>query len=542
LPTPTFDPPGPGSWLLDAVHVPRPWSRFQAEIHPPNLAIGFREGARRYGLLIDTLEWRLVNGLAYFTVVPAPESEIPARFAAAEEAFATRLWRDDLARWATVDKPAAIAAHKALQAIDPASLDTDGLLAHLDACREHQQRMIQQHHRYTVTAILPMGDLIASVAEWTGRPAGEFLAVTRGHAPESAGSFVELDRLVEALHADADARDLLASDDDAGAVLARLSAAPGAVGRTATAYLETVGYRLLDSLDTGDPYALEVPAVLVEGIQHAVESGAPESSHASPEEAARVRELVPAEHRQAYDALLAEAQAISRIRDERGLYSEVWAGGITRRAILAAGARCVADGRIHEPGHLVEAGYDELRAVVAGSGGPSADELAARAAARTTYRASDAPPFLGSPPEPPPPLDGLPPGAARAMRAVGTAIDALFRGSDAASDATVVRGIPASPGVYSGTARLVADPSELGRLEQGDVLVTSTTTESFNIVLSVLGAIVTDAGGLLSHAAIVSREYGIPSVVGTRQATALIADGARVRVDGGTGEVTVLAT
>ena len=66
------------------------------------------------------------------------------------------------------------------------------------------------------------------------------------------------------------------------------------------------------------------------------------------------------------------------------------------------------------------------------------------------------------------------------------------------------------------------------------------TTEAFNILLPLLGAIVTDSGGLLSHSAIVAREYGIPGVVGTRQGTELIADGARVRVDGTAGEVTVL--
>jgi rifampicin phosphotransferase len=78
-------------------------------------------------------------------------------------------------------------------------------------------------------------------------------------------------------------------------------------------------------------------------------------------------------------------------------------------------------------------------------------------------------------------------------------------------------------------------------VQRGDVLVTASTTESFNIVLPILGAIVTDSGGLLSHAAIVSREYGIPAVVGCRDATALIADGAKVRVDGTSGEVTVIA-
>ena len=70
--------------------------------------------------------------------------------------------------------------------------------------------------------------------------------------------------------------------------------------------------------------------------------------------------------------------------------------------------------------------------------------------------------------------------------------------------------------------------------------VTPATSESFNIVLPLLGGLVTDTGGLLSHAAIVAREYGIPGVVGTRSASRTIPDGALVRVDGGTGEVFVL--
>jgi pyruvate,water dikinase len=73
------------------------------------------------------------------------------------------------------------------------------------------------------------------------------------------------------------------------------------------------------------------------------------------------------------------------------------------------------------------------------------------------------------------------------------------------------------------------------------VLVTRNTSPYFNVVLPLLGAIVTDRGGQLCHAAIVAREYGIPGVVGTREATTVIPDGARVRVDGTTGEVTVLS-
>jgi pyruvate,water dikinase len=537
----TFDPPGPGSWMVDAVHVVRPFSRFQAEIHPPNLHAGFREGARRYGLLIDVLDWRIVNGFAYFAVVPATAEDVPARFRAAEEALERKLWRDDMDRWEREAKPAAVAAHLALQSVDPGTLDREELLAHLDRCREHQQRMIRQHHAFNAAAMLPVGDFIAHVGGWTGLPLGEFLALLRGAAPESAGAFPELDRLAAAIRESAEAQAALVSEPDAAAVLARLRSQPGEVGSATAAYLDIVGYRLLDSLDTGEPYALEVPEVLVNGIRLAVDAGPPASSEATDEEVARVRARVPAEQRVAFDGLLAEARFTSKLRDERGLYSEVWAGGITRRAILAAGERLAERGRIDEPAHLVEAGYEEMRLLIRGLDGPPADELSGRARYRETYRVSDAPPWLGSPPHPPPPLDGLPDPVARLMRALGAAIDALFRGSDVDSEAAVVRGIGASPGVVTGTARLANGPAEFDRLQRGDVLVTPSTTESFNIVLPILGAIVTDSGGLLSHAAIVSREFGIPAVVGCRDATALIPDGAQVRVDGTAGEVVVLA-
>jgi pyruvate,water dikinase len=126
------------------------------------------------------------------------------------------------------------------------------------------------------------------------------------------------------------------------------------------------------------------------------------------------------------------------------------------------------------------------------------------------------------------------------MRAMGIVMGEMFGTSDARHETNLVRGIGASTGVYEGSVRRVTGPSDFDRIVKGDVLVTESTSEAFNILLPLLGAIVTDRGGLLSHAAIVAREYGIPSVVGTREATSLIADGARVIVDGDKGEVTVL--
>jgi pyruvate,water dikinase len=110
----------------------------------------------------------------------------------------------------------------------------------------------------------------------------------------------------------------------------------------------------------------------------------------------------------------------------------------------------------------------------------------------------------------------------------------------ATAETIELRGLPVSSGVYEGTARVIRDAADFGRIKKGDILVARSTSPYFNAVLPLVSAIVTDRGGQLCHAAIVSREYGIPGVVGTREATAVIPDGARVRVDGAAGRVEIL--
>ena len=129
----------------------------------------------------------------------------------------------------------------------------------------------------------------------------------------------------------------------------------------------------------------------------------------------------------------------------------------------------------------------------------------------------------------------------RLERAIGAAVQAIFVAPEPRTEGRKVRGLGVSPGVYEGTARVIRGTEEFGRIEQGDVLVTNSTTTAFNIVLPLLGAIVTDRGGLLSHAAIVAREYGLPAVVGCTDATSVLPDGARVVVDGRAGEAEVVA-
>ena len=534
-----FDAPGPGAWLRDRVHAPRPWSRYGQEILPPALATGFRTAGLRYGWL-DDLELRFVHGFGYVCVRAVEDAEVPARIAAAERALATRVWRADAERWERAVKPAAIRAHLALQAVDPRALTRAELLAHLERCRAHHRRMCVLHHALSGAALGPVGELIARAGEWTGIDVVRIVALARGLAPEAVAASAELDRLVGAVAHDRDARALLHADGDPREILSGLVELHGEAGRAAARYVGGVGYRLLDSHDVGDPCALEVPAVVVQRLRRAVEHGGARDRRPSEREVARVRDGVPAEHRVEFERLLGESRRTSRIRCELATFSDVWAGGLARRAMLAAGEMLVRDGRIAAPAHLVEAEYAEMRELIAGDGGPAGDELARRAQIRRDQRRMRTPGALGDALPAALPLDALPPTARRANRALNTALGALFGASDVASDAATVRGIAASCGTYTGTARVIRGPEELARLHQGDVLVTVSATAAVNIVAPVLGAVVTDFGGVLSPAATISRENAIPGVVGAGDATTLIPDGALIRVTGDSGEVEVM--
>jgi phosphohistidine swiveling domain-containing protein len=534
-----FEPSTPGSWDLDAVHFPRPVTRYWAETHPAAFKRGVSDFTSFYGMLLDSIEMEYINGFAYKSARPVAPEDVPARFQRAQELWQGKLWREQLRDWDETIKPASIATHRALQAIDPDELSDEDLAAYLSRCRDHHAAMIAQHMRFTAAAMIPTGDLLAHVGDWTGLPTAEVLGMLRGAAPVSAGASAELDQLVASFAQDAEAQQLLASEDDPAGVLEALRSLDGEAGAAVNAYLDLVGWRLLDGFDISGPCALELPDVLLRAMRIASIGRDADDSNVE-ELIAGIRSKVPEEHKAGFDELLGEARLTYRIRDERGVFSDIWASGLMRRAVLAAGRRLAASGRIREAHDLLDASVEEMGALLQGDGGPSAEELAARADYRSSTSAKEAPATLGDPAPPPPDPSGLPPAAARVMRAMGIAMSEMFASSEAEHEEHVLNGLAASPGVYEGTARCVSGPADFNRIIRGDVLVTESTSEAFNILLPLLGALVTDSGGLLSHSAIVAREYGIPGVVGTREATERITDGTRLRVDGDSGEVTVL--
>jgi pyruvate, water dikinase len=118
-------------------------------------------------------------------------------------------------------------------------------------------------------------------------------------------------------------------------------------------------------------------------------------------------------------------------------------------------------------------------------------------------------------------------------------ISSWLNGAGANSDQ--LTGMAASPGTVEGLARVVRSADELDQIEDGEILVTPVTAPSWAPVFSKISATVTDIGGMMSHAAIVCREYGLPAVTATGSASAIIKTGQRLRVDGTKGEVTILS-
>ncbi len=125
----------------------------------------------------------------------------------------------------------------------------------------------------------------------------------------------------------------------------------------------------------------------------------------------------------------------------------------------------------------------------------------------------------------------------RVLTSDGEVIAGAYRRDDVPAGALV--GLPVSAGIIEGRARVIHDMAEAD-LEVGDILVTPYTDPSWTPLFVAITGLVTEVGGLMTHGAVIAREYGLPAVVGVEQATLLITNGQRIRVDGTDGYVEIL--
>ena len=217
--------------------------------------------------------------------------------------------------------------------------------------------------------------------------------------------------------------------------------------------------------------------------------------------------------------LLPIAQELLPNLEDHNYYTDQRLNAASRARWLAIGRHLQGRGLLSQPDDVFYLERDEVIAALEGDWTPDAGRLVERRAELALWRSVSPPPILGKPFEG---EDDLP-------------VEAGVR----ASNLTVVRGVGTSPGSYRGRARVIDALAEAETLVPGDILVTRATTPAWTPFFGVVSALVINTGGLLSHASVVAREFGLPAVVGTRDATVRIPDGATVTVDGTNGLVLV---
>lgn len=460
-----------GVWEIDRAHFSTPVSGWFRELMGPAFAKGFAECTERIGLLLSHFDFRFPNGMPYMqpVIVGAPRGAkglppksifkllcalhpaMRKRLKTLATAFERKPWLEDVKRWETEIRPTVTALHLELQRADPAALDDAALAAWLQKLYANALEQYTNHHRFTVSSMLPVGDYISHCEEWTGLDAGTLLQAVRQPSGVTTIAGQQLTALVDALHADPAAAKLLV-DEEPGEALRPLAARDGVVGIAARTYLEMTARRLVTGYDVVDLTAIEMPGLIVRTLKAQLAGIAGEAADQRAARAAEVRDKVPAQHRAMYDELLAAALAVSNLREERALVCDFWAFGIARGALQELGRRLALRGTIAEPDHVFDATLAEQLALFAGKG-PSASELADRNRHRKTVTCDDAPQFIGGEPSPPPPLEWMPPAVQRSMRATNAVITALFGEAKSRHEPSCVRGLNASAGTYEGRAR-----------------------------------------------------------------------------------------
>jgi phosphohistidine swiveling domain-containing protein len=236
-----------------------------------------------------------------------------------------------------------------------------------------------------------------------------------------------------------------------------------------------------------------------------------------------------------FEQLLPSAQTGSILTEDHTFYIDYCAIYQMRRVLMEVAARLTARGALDRPEEVFLLQASDLREALGGASADAVRERARSAREEMDRFAGVEPPAMLGVRTPPPAVPAYGPLHRNFSGETGAVED------DASGDGgAVLRGAAGSSGRVRAVARIVRTLAQADRLAAGDVLVAPTTAPPWTPLFAVASAVVTDTGGVLSHCAIVAREYGIPAVVGARGATTTLRDGDLVEVDGDAGTVRVV--
>jgi pyruvate,water dikinase len=562
------EPPA-GYWERDASHFPAPltpvmrwWLADSTAITREDFAVG--------GMLADGIEQTEIGGWVYLRLAPLGGEPPPLpRWLAALMfplmARAVPVFRDRIrrlleiergdSRWPLIERwlgelrPAWVARLTHLREVDLAAMSNLDLVDHLVRLRELFVEAFQLHDSIHLLDILEPVKLILFCREHLGWDSGQAIQLLCGLSETSTEPARHLNQLARLARQNPAVVELLQENDPD--TERRLASVDARFADAFAAYQESFGCRALQ-LDVIDPTLVERPELTLGLLRdQLVRAYDPEAEATA---AAQRREGVARTAREAlsnradelaeFETLLSRAERTYPLREDNEFYLVSGPLALLRYALLAAGRRMVEGGSVQLTEDVFFLEWEEVLDALKTGPGDLRPTVRRRRAERAWVEAHPGPASFGRRPAPPPPLIGVPREIKENLQVLTLAMKLVFAadqvGPSQAAGAAQLNGIPASAGTYTGTARVIFNDSQFGKICAGDVLVCPTTSPVWSILFSSVGALVTDAGGVLSHPAIIAREYGIAAVVATGIATESIRDGDTVKVDGLQGVVEIL--
>ena len=231
-----------------------------------------------------------------------------------------------------------------------------------------------------------------------------------------------------------------------------------------------------------------------------------------------------------FEQLYEAARHNLTVTEDHNYYIDCLGVAVLRLALLETGRRLLSRGQLAVADDVFMLHSAELETALL-SRMPVADQVRRRRGEMEAAAAQTPPPFFGTPE----PIDASDP----FLVAMLSGMMGLDRPMQPPDDPNVLKGVPASGGVIRGRAKVVRSLADASKLEPGDVMVCEMTTPPWAPLFSTIAGLVADTGGVLSHCAIVAREYRLPAVVGTIYGTRILRDGLLITVDGTRGMVQV---
>ena len=557
----------PGFWEREASHAPKPWTPMSLSVgmdQPRNQAI--RRMFAKYGILAETLEFAQIGGWDYSRLVPLGGKDRPAppaflmpllirlvpvmrrRVADAVVTIRTNKPGHLVEQWYAEWHPELNARIAELREVDLEALNHQELDAETGRAAELLRWGIEIHFTLHGALMPILAELAFACQEQLGWSDQKFLELVAGLSSTStqpAHRLAELGRLAAERPA---VRELLAHVDRGTAD--RLATADPVFAEAFAGYQRDFSIRAL-RYEIADPSLAETPELtlrlLADQLSHGYDPAAEAAALAERRRVAvdRARAALsshPLAERERFERALSQAERAYPVREDNEFFTVSVPVALLRYRLLEVGRRLVAREQFVRPDDVFLLTLDEARAAFR-DGEDRRQLVTRRRGERAFIEQHPGPPTYGKPPGPPPSLDALPPEARFLMKGLAWYIDRVFEATSGNREqrpgGDVLDGIAASPGRYTGPVRVIMDESNFGRLRSGDVMVCPITSPVWSVLFPSVGGLVTDTGGVLSHPAIIAREYRVPAVVATGNATALLHDDQIVTVDGTAGRIEV---